>query len=905
MNNLIEITVDGRKYIANADQTILQVCREHGIEIPTLCYHPKLNPIGACRLCLVEIEPGNRLVASCLTKVLNHMVVTTQSPRITHSRKVNLELLLARHTMDCLVCDKGGECELQDVCFKVEASGRFRESQNRLTEIFGLKPRDVELNDTRTIIERDLNKCILCKRCVHVCHEVQGAGAIQLARRGMHTELATFYGRELDCEFCGQCVDVCPVGALTHKLSKYRALKWQLEKTPSICPYCSVGCSLTLGTKDNKIVKVLTVNGNGVNQGNLCYKGRYGQVHVNDPQRLTKPLVKDKSTGELKEASWDEALAEAAKRLSGIKAKYGADAIGGIGSVRCTNEANYMFQKFLRAAVGTNNVDNCTRLEHTPGLAVLEDSLGWGAMTNSIGDLGQAEVILMLGCNPVETHPVLGAQIRRQALQGISQLILVEPRKIKLTHQSKLWLPARPGTDLALINGMMQAIMSRKRHHREFIQLHTQGFDDLKRELAPYTPEYVSRETGLSAKQIIQAAELYAGAKSACIIYGTGVTQHVNGTDLVSALADLALLTGNIGKPGSGIIPLRGQNNSQGACDMGVLPDYYPGYQAVSNPNVRQKFEAAWGVKLPDKTGFTLNRMIAESGDKRLRGLYVMGENPALAYPGQLRSRRWLEGLDFLMVQDIFLTDTARLADVVLPADAFAEGWGTFTNTERRVQLLRPAVSSAAPCLPSWEILARLSNRFGLPKNYSHAEQVLQEMAQLTPIYEGINYRRLQTNGIQWPCPHETHPGTPILYQDEFSDNKAKFKFAQYNPHSRPTSQEYPYLLITGEWISHYYTWLLAQSAENPIGVPKQGQVDVNPGDAGHLGISQGQAVTVNSDMGEIVLKANITDSAPAGMLYVPAHFSEAEAITLFGNRLDAMAPIPELKMYPVNLRAV
>jgi formate dehydrogenase alpha subunit len=900
---VIDLTIDGIPTQVEENTTILEAAERIGVYIPTFCYHAKLGPFGACRICMVQIDPGNRLVPACITKAMRNMVVNTKSERVIEARKTNLELLLARHPTDCLVCERGGECELQQVCFKLGVTSGIDQSLNRLVEIFGVQPPDLAMEDTRTIIARNLSKCIMCKRCIRICHEVQALGAIQFSRRGFKMEMGTFFGQELTCEFCGQCVDICPVGALTHQMSKYKARLWQMDKVPTICSYCSVGCSLCLNIKDNEIIKVNAENGKGVNDGNLCYKGRYGQIFVNEPQRLTTPLIRDNSSGKLVQVGWDEALNLVAKRLSQIKADAGADSIAGLGSARCTNEDNYLFQKLMRCVIGTNNLDNCTRFEHAPSLVALDEALGWPAMSNSFADIASSPLIFLVGANPTETHPVFGIKLRRAAKEGKTKLIVLDPRRTKLSKYAKAWLPVRPGTDVALIWGMIYLLIKEHLIDEEFIEKFTVGFEEVRQAAKKFTPAYTSKITGISEAQLHEITHLYGKAKSAAIIYGMGATQHTWGTDLVYSLVNLALISGNLGKAGGGLNPLRGQSNTQGVCDMGVLPDFFPGYQHIPDPWAISKLEKHWGKKIPRQPGLTLTQMIPAITEGKLRAMYIMGENPVLSSPNPKQTQQDLTKLDFLVVQDIFHNQVTEVANVVLPGSSFAEKDGTFTNSERRIQRLHKAIQPIGESRPDWLIISQLADYLGYKMDYSSPAQIMKEITQLVPVYEGINYSRLETRGIQWPCFTEEHPGTPILYQDGFPQGKAKLTPIEYKPIPTLTTKEYPYLLVTGKYLFHYHSGMLNKRAENLIGVPEQGIIEINPQNAEEIGISDGSEVVVTSDAGQIELIAKLSDDSPEGTLFMPVHFGHADANSLFKTYIDYISHIPELKHCAVNIK--
>ncbi len=901
---MVQLTIDGQKISVSETTTILEAARQLEIPIPTLCFHPKTGPFGACRLCLVELVEAGKIVTSCNTRVMKGLVVATDTPEVIKARKVNMELILARHPADCLTCDQGGDCTLQKASFQIGVAIGGGQPENRLVDLFGLHPQDIALDDTRAIIERDLNKCIRCTRCVNICRHVWGVGAIGLARRGFHLKMSTFFGRELECEFCGQCVDICPVGALIHRMSKYQARSWQLEEVDTICSYCSCGCSLTLRIKNNEIVKVAAQHHVGVNDGNLCYKGRYGQGFVTDPSRLTQPLIRNKSQNKLRPASWDEALDLVAAKLGEIKAKYGGMSIAGIGSVRCTNEENYLFQKLLRAALGTNHIDNSSRLEHAPSMAVLGDALGWGAMTNPMADIARSKVILIIGANLTETHPVFGAQIRRAAREGKTKLILVEPRKTRLSRLAEHWLKVRPGQDVALLLGLMQVIVEEGLEDRQTIEHHTSGYQEFKQHLKKYTPAYVSQLTDIPAEQIIEAGRLFGAHKPAAIVYGMGLTQHVGAQEAIEAVADLALLTGNLGKDGGGIAPLRGQCNNQGTCDMGVLPDVLPGYQKVDSPEGRRTFEDIWETELPDQPGLPMTKFWEAIRAGQIRALYIMGENPVLACPSPDKVKENLKKLDFLVVQDIFLSETAELADVVLPGASFAEKDGTFTNMERRVQKIHQGIDPVGQSLPDWEILIKLSQRLGYNMDYISPFQVMEEIREVAPIYGGMNYNRLEREGLCWPCPDLEHPGTPRLYQDGLPVGKARFRLIEPRAAIAPTP-EYPYLFLTGKLLLHYHAGRLTKFPEKLVGVSQAGIAEFNPQDAAKLNIKDGDKVRLRSPYGGVTLSAQLSEQSPPGIIFIPVHFAEAPVNMLLNPHLDEGSSIPELKMGIVNVEKI
>lgn len=797
---MVTVKINNITTEARENETILAVAKRLGINIPTLCYHAKLGPFGACRICLVEVEPGNRLVASCITKVFNNMVVKTDSEMAIKARKINLELLLARHPSDCLVCEKGGECELQNVAFAIGTSGRFEKGENRITEIFGVHPHDYNVDDTRSIIERDMNKCILCKRCIRVCHEVQGVGAINFSNRGYKMQMGAFYGRALDCEFCGQCVDICPVGALVNKLPKYRARVWELKPVKSTCTYCGCGCTQFLNVKDNEIIKVTARMNVGINQGNLCARGRYGIDFVGSQERLKTPLIKNE-TG-FREVSWKEALDYSADRLKQIRDKSGAESIAGLGSARCTNEENYLLQKLMRVAIGSPHLDNSVRLEHAPALNALTNSLGWPAATNSFADIAKAKTILLIGANVTETHPIVGLHIKHAVNKLGVRLLLVEAGPSKMDLFSELNMKIHHGTEVALLNGMANVLISKNLIAQDFIDKNTEGFDEVKKAVADYTPLHVEEITGIPAKQVELMAQLYAQARPATVYFGAELSQSPQGGEAVQALINLALMTGNIGIPGGGVNPLRVHNNIQGSCDMGMLPDYFPGYQSINDKKVRECLEELWGTKLPLTPGLNMKEIFKEIDRGTIKALYVMGENPVLGLPYPEQVERVLKKLQCLVVQDIFMTETAQLANVVLPGTSYAEKDGTFTNSERRVQRIRQAIPEIKKSVPDWKILADIFVRLCYHKpHYQSANQIMEEIRLVVPIYGGVNYFRLDEEGLQWPCLDQEDSGTDILYHNGFPGGKAKFQAVQYQA-GLETGSEYPYLITAGKFHS-------------------------------------------------------------------------------------------------------
>ncbi|HUX15690.1 MAG TPA: formate dehydrogenase subunit alpha, partial [Phycisphaerae bacterium] len=725
------------------------------------------------------------------------MVVRTETPALQAHRRMVIELALSDHPHDCLTCEKSGTCALQQYAYDLGV----KEPR------FGAAETAVEPVQDGPAIAYDRSKCILCGRCIQVCHQVQVSGAIDFLGRGFETRVSLPPDVARDdsgCTECGNCLDVCPTGALAYVGATGHGRAWEFEQVRTICPYCGCGCTIVLNIHNGRIVTITGEPGLGVSDGLLCVKGRFGADFIGHEERLRTPLIR--KDGELVPATWDEALALVAERLGDIRDRHGPDAVAGLSSAKTTNEENYLMQKFMRAVVGTNNVDHCARLCHASTVAGLARAFGSGAMTNSIADLDQADVIFVIGSNTTECHPIIGAAVKRAVRFGKTRLIVADPRVIELAEMADLHLQQRGGTDVALINALIHVILAEGLEAKAFIAERTEGFEDLRRAVEPYNPQMAAKITGVPAEKIVEAARLYAKAGDASIIYSMGITQHTTGTDNVLALANLAMVTGNIGRPGTGVNPLRGQNNVQGACDMGALPNVYPGYQAADDAAVRAKFEKAWGVRLPPAPGLTVVEILNAAAEGKVKALYCLGENPMLSDPDLTHVEEALKALDFLVVQDIFLTETAQLADVVLPAASFAEKDGTFTNTERRVQRVRKALPPPGEARADWKILSDLARQMGYAMDYPDPSAVQDEIAALTPSYAGITYDRLESGGLQWPCTGRDHPGTPILHKDRFTRGRGKFHAIEFIPPKELPDEEYPFLLSTGRILQHFHT---------------------------------------------------------------------------------------------------
>ena len=883
----VGLIIDGMAIKAEAGKTVLEAARGQGIYIPSLCADPDLEPYGGCRLCLVEIDGIEGLPASCTTPVAEGMVVHADTRRVNEVRRRIVELILSDHPDNCLLCPKNQHCELQKVAAYVGIEQQRFKKLERLAVIDSSNP----------FFIRDSSKCILCGKCVRVCTEVQGVAALEIFNDGLLSKVITVGDMPIlksICESCGQCVAKCPTGALMLK-----DFKWPTKEVKTICPYCGVGCGIYLAVRANEVVGVRGDPENLVNRGSLCVKGQFGYEFISHPSRLTSPLIRQ--NGGFLEATWGEALDLVANKL----ARYKGSEVAVISSAKCTNEENYLIQKFARVVLGTNNIDHCARLCHAPTVAGLAQAFGSGAMTNSIDEISRAACILAIGTNTTAAHPVIGLKIKK-AVRGGAKLIVANPREIDLCRIAHLWLRHRPGSDVALLMGMMRVIVDQGLADSSFIEERCENFDAFRQSLEPFDMDFVERVTGVPGGRVAEAARLYATTKPATILYAMGITQHTHGTDNVLAIANLAMLTGNIGKPSTGVNPLRGQNNVQGACDMGALPNVYTGYQPVDDFRVRQKFESTWGCRLSASPGLTLTEIFDAAYRGQVKALYIIGENPVLSDPDAKHVAEALERLEFLVVQDAFLSETAQLAHVVLPAATFAEKDGTSTNTERRVQRVHKAIEPVGHSRPDWWITCQIARRMsGKGFDFEHPSQIMEEITHLTPSYGGITYERLEKEGLQWPCPTKDHPGTPILHSDMFIRGKGRFMPLEYKPPAESPDEEYPLLLTTERSLYQYHTGTLTRKVKGLNVLRGEELVEMNPVDAEALGVANGEKVRVVSRRGKVTATVKVTPVSPPGVLSMSFHFAESPTNILTNPTLDPVAKIPELKLCAVRIEKV
>lgn len=884
---VITLTIDGKQVETRPGRTVLEAARGAGIYIPTLCHHPDLPPSGQCRLCLVDIKGFRSYTTACTNQVADGMEVRTDTPEIEAIRRITLELLLADHPGDCVTCSGNLSCELQKLAAELGVdSVRFRKATRVLS-----------LDESNPFFVRDPNRCVLCGRCVQTCRELQGVGAVDFVGRGYLTVVDTFDHVPLAdsiCESCGECVVHCPTGALARR--ERRPPRRQVR---SVCPYCGTGCGLMLGVRGSKIVSVEGDPMSPVSRGRLCVKGRFGQDYVNSPERLTKPLIK--KNGAFVEASWEEALGLVATRF----AKYKGDQFAAISSSRCTNEENYLVQKFARVVMHTNNVDNCARLCHAPTVTGLSKAFGTGGGTNPLADVEGAACLFVVGSNPTSAHPVAGAMIR--AVARNARLIVADPRRVALVRDADLWLPLRSGTDVALLMGMSRVILEEGLHDPEFIAARCDYFDEFRESLAAFDLETVGNITGVEKEKTVAAARTYAGHRPALIIYSLGITEHSHGTDNVLALANLALLTGNVGKPSAGIMPMRGQNNVQGSCDMGAIPGAFPGYQSVADDVLRGKFEQRWGCSLPAEPGLYEVDVFQQALEGKVKAAYCVGVDPAYTIADAKRVQQALEKMEFVVFQDIFLTGSAKFADVVLPGASFAEKDGTFTNLERRVQRVRQAIRPVGESRPDWLVTCQIAQRMGAKGfDYAGPSQVMEEIAQLTPSFAGISFDRLEEGGIQWPCTGPDHPGTPRLHVEKFNTPTGKGNFTplEYRPPAEHTTKKYPFILTTGRNLYHYHL-AMTSHVKGLMALYPEEEIWINPADAEDLGVTSGDLVKVSSRRGGIVVKAKVTDEVALGTNYMSFHFYETPTNVLTNLALDPASKTPEYKVTAISIEKV
>ena len=889
---LVTLQIDGREVVASDRATILDVARRERIYVPTLCFDPKLAPFGACRVCMVGVKGARGPVASCTTPVREGMVVDTRDPVAQRVARGVVELVLSDHPAEALARE-GTRNELRDV------ARHFGLVSSRYTGARHRHARD----DRHPYIKVDMNECIVCGRCVRACDEVQGAFALTYAGRGWDTRIVAGVDAgftQSSCVSCGACVQTCPTGALDEAAF---AAKETLDRTvTTTCAYCGVGCSLEVNVRDEAVVSIDPAERGPSNLGHTCVKGRFAHQYARAADRLTAPMIR-RSDGTLREADWDEALTLVASRFAEARAKHGPGAVAAVSSSRCTNEENYVLQKLFRAALGTNNIDNCSRVCHSPTSLGLIRSLGESGGTNSFADIDVTACLLVTGANPTEGHPVVGARMKQAVLRG-AKLVVIDPRRIELATLADVHLQLRPGTNVAVYNGLAHVILRDGLADEAFLAARGNISDAYRELVAGYTPEHVERISGVPAKDLERAAHLYATTAPAAIFYGLGVTEQAQGVAGVRTLTNLAILTGNLGKPGAGSNPLRGQNNVQGSSDMGALPTYLTMYRSTGDDAVRAQFEARWGRPILPERGLMIPEMFDAACAGTLKALYVFGEDVAQTDPNLGHVKAALEALDFLVVHDLFENETARFAHVLLPGSSFLEKDGTFTNAERRIQRVRAAVAPPGHARRDLDILLELSARLGYPMPHRTAEDVMEEVSALTPQLAGVTYERLGTQGLQWPVWSAEHPGTPILYGERFAtaDGRAVLAAEAWEPPGEAASEAYPFVLITGRQLAHYNSGTQTRRTGN-LALQSEEWLEVNPADAARLGVAHGDDVEVSNGRGAVRTRACVTTRVAAGDVFLSFHFPELHTNLLTSSGADPLTSCPEYKVSAVAVR--
>ena len=927
VNDSFTLTLDGVEVSARPGETLWQVARRAGETIPHLCFRdaPGYRADGNCRACMVEIEGERVLAASCLREAAPGMVVrSASSERAREAREGVMELLLADQPEREASPDRASHFWAMAETLAIDAAAVGERlparAERAAPTVHHVRPREQQRfqDASHTAMNVNLDACIECGLCVRACREVQGNDVIGLAHRGAAAKIVFDFDDpmgESTCVACGECVQACPTGALMPATlidEQGRGDSAAADRTvDSVCPYCGVGCQLTYHVKGEEILFVEGRNG-PANQNRLCVKGRFGFDYPNHSARLTRPLIRRQGVPKgldpdfdparplthFREASWEEALEMAARGLVDLKAAHGPGALAGFGSAKCSNEEAWLFQKLVRVGFGSNHVDHCTRLCHASSVAALMECLGSGAVTASFMQALQADVVILTGCNPAVNHPVAATYFKQAARNG-TRLIILDPRGQALDAYAWRSVRFSPGGDVALYNAMLNVVISECLFDRAYIDAHTEGFEALKQSVVDMTPEAMSGLCGVAPETIREIARAYATAERAMIFWGMGISQHVHGTDNARCLISLALACGQTGRPGTGLHPLRGQNNVQGASDAGLIPMVLPDYQPVGDAQLRAAFEELWNSELDPEPGLTVVEIMDAILAGQIRGMYILGENPAMSDPDLHHARQALAALEHLVVQDLFVTETAQFADVILPATAWPEKDGTVTNTNRQVQLGRAAVAPPGEAKPDWWIIQEIARRFGLPWDYAHPREVFAEMKRGMPSLDHIAWERLEREGsVTYPCPADDAPGQDVVFSDAFprAGGRARFSPTRPLPPDEPVDEAYPTVLTTGRQLEHWHTGAMTRRASVLDALEPEATASLSPGELNRLGVAPGEAITIVTRRGEITLAARSDPGMPDGMVFVPFAYVEAAANLLTNPALDPFGKIPEFK---------
>jgi formate dehydrogenase major subunit len=901
----VTLTIDGRLVTVAEGTSIMRAATESGASIPKLCATDSLEPFGSCRMCLVQIEGARGYPASCTTPVAEGMKVTTQNDKLAQIRKGIAELYISDHPLDCLTCSANGNCELQDTVGQVglrEVRYGY-EGDNHL---------QAQKDVSNPYFNFDPSKCIVCSRCVRACEEVQGTFALTIDGRGFESKVSAGQNQDFldsECVSCGACVQACPTATLMEKSVYDHGQPDQSVITT--CAYCGVGCSFRAEMKGEQLVRMVPDKNGQANHGHSCVKGRFAFGYATHKDRITKPMIRENISDAWQEVTWEEALDFAANKLKGIQEKYGRDSVGGITSSRCTNEETYLVQKLVRAGFGNNNVDTCARVCHSPTGYGLKSTFGESSGTQNFDSVQKSDVIMVIGANPTDGHPVFGSMMKRRLREG-AKLIVVDPRQISLVKsphvKADYHLKLRPGTNVAVVTALAHVIVTENLVDEAFIneRCDTESFSKWRDFVSKpeNSPEAMTEITGVEAETLRAAARLYATGGNGAIYYGLGVTEHSQGSTTVIGIANLAMATGNIGREGVGVNPLRGQNNVQGSCDMGSFPHEFVGYRHVSDTETRLAFEKAWGVALQSEPGLRIPNMFAAAIDGSFKGLYVQGEDIAQSDPDTQHVLHALKSMECIIVQDIFLNETAKFAHVFLPGSSFLEKNGTFTNAERRISPVRKVMTPLGG-LEDWEVTQALSNALGYPMNYSHPSEIMAEIASLTPQFEHVTYEKIdQMGSIQWPCNADAPDGTPTMHAEEFVRGKGRFMLTQYIPTEERTSRKFPLLLTTGRILSQYNVGAQTRRTENVVW-HQEDRLEIHPHDAEERGIADGDWVGIKSRSGETVLRALITERVQPGLVYTTFHFPHSGANVITTDNSDWATNCPEYKVTAVHVAKV
>ena len=902
---LVDLNIDGIDITVPEGTSIMRAASEAGVSVPKLCATDSLDPFGSCRLCLVEIEGKRGYPASCTTPVEQDLKVHTQTPKLADIRKGVMELYISDHPLDCLTCATNGDCELQDMAGAVGLRDvRYGyEGENHL---------DSEKDTSNPYFTFDPSKCIVCSRCVRACEETQGTYALTIDARGFESKVSAGNKDFMDseCVSCGACVQACPTATLVEKSIIDHG---QPERSvTTTCAYCGVGCSFNAEMQGEEVVRMSPNKDGGANHGHSCVKGRFAWGYTTHKDRITTPMIRKSIKDPWKKVSWEEAINYAASEIKRIQKKYGFDSVGAISSSRCTNEETYLMQKIVRAGYGNNNIDTCARVCHSPTGYGLKQTLGESSGTQNFDSIMKSDVIMVIGANPTDGHPVFASQMKKRLRAG-AKLIIVDPREIDLVKntphvKADFHLKLKPGTNVATINSIAHVVVTEKLMDEDFIKkrCESEAFNIWKDFISEErnSPETLEADTGIPAKLIREAARLFAEGDNGAIYYGLGVTEHSQGSTMVMGIANLAMATGNIGREGVGINPLRGQNNVQGACDMGSFPHEFPGYRHVSDLSTRTLFESAWDTKLYEEPGLRIPNMLDGAISGKFKSVYCEGEDIAQSDPDTQHVTHALESMECVIVQDLFLNETAMYAHVFLPGSSFLEKNGTFTNAERRISRVRK-VMAPKNGYEDWEITQMLSNALGYPMNYKHASEIMDEIAQLTPQFKGVSFDKIDKLGsIQWPCNEDHIEGTPTMHVDEFVRGKGKFFITEYIPTSERVNNKFPLILTTGRILAHYNVGAQTRRTNN-VEWHDEDLIEIHPHDAEDRGINEQDWVGINSRAGDTVLRAKITDRVQPGVVYTTFHHPVSGANVITTDNSDWATNCPEFKVTAVQVTKV